>query len=306
MTILITGASGFLGRAVVERLAHAGWPLRLALRRAPAEARFETALIGDLAGPVAWDAHLAGITAIVHLAGLAHQPPGTPDRLMFQVNTDASDALARAAARAGISRFIHISSVRAIVGPSSPVALGEDAAAMPTDAYGRSKHAAELAIAAHVPQSVNLRPTLIVGAAAGGNLGRLARAARLAVPLPVGGFHGRRSLTTDRSVAAAIGFLLARDPADWPRSALVAHDRPLSVAEIIAALRGAAGRAPGLFPLPATLMRAGARLSGRREALERLDGDLIVQPTRLAALGFAPPETLEQALARLMPGRERS
>jgi nucleoside-diphosphate-sugar epimerase len=150
-TILITGASGFLGRAVVETLAKARWPLRLALRQAPANPRFETALIGDLAGPVAWDEHLAGIAAIVHIAGLAHQPPGTPERLMFQVNTDASDALARAAARHGISRFIHISSVRAVVGPSSPLAVGEDAAALPTDAYGRSKHAAEQAITAHLP-----------------------------------------------------------------------------------------------------------------------------------------------------------
>src|SRR5690606_37013032 len=102
-----------------------------------------------------------------------------------------------------INRFIHVSSVRALVGPSSPVAIGEDAAACPTDAYGRSKHAAEQAIAAHLPQAISLRPALIAGAAVGGNLGRLARVARRSAPLPFGGFRGRRSLTTDRSVAAA-------------------------------------------------------------------------------------------------------
>jgi hypothetical protein len=75
------------------------------------------------------------------------------------------------------------------------------------------------------------------------------------------------------------------------------------VAEIISALRVAAGRAPGLFSLPSTLTKAAARLTGRSEALERLDGDLVLRPERLAALGFAPPESLEQALARLMAGQ---
>jgi UDP-glucose 4-epimerase len=133
MTILVTGATGFLGRAVVAVLAEAGVRLRLALRRPAPHLARETVAIGDLSGPVAWDDHLAGVEAIVHIAGLAHQPPGTSDRLMFQVNADASEALARAAARHGIARMIHISSVRALVGPSSPAAIGEAAAPATND-----------------------------------------------------------------------------------------------------------------------------------------------------------------------------
>jgi UDP-glucose 4-epimerase len=258
--------------------------------------------IGDLSGPVAWDDHLAGVEAIVHIAGLAHQPPGTSDRLMFQVNAEASEALARAAARHGIARMIHVSSVRALVGPSSPVAIDEAAAAAPTDSYGRSKLAAEQAIAMHLPHAVSLRPALIAGAGASGNLAGLARAARMPIPLPFAGLRGRRSLTTDRSVAAAIAFLLARPVADWPQTALIAHDTPLTLPEIVAVMRAAAGRRPGLLPLPRRLAQRAARLAGRSETFARLDGDLVLKPERLARLGWTPPESLESALARLMIG----
>ncbi len=302
MTVLVTGGSGFVGGAIVERLLQAGHSLRLAQRSpVPAGLRaagVDHAPVGDLGQPVEWGEILDGVTAVVHVAGLAHQPPGRSDAAVFAVNADATARLARAAKAAGIGHFIFMSSVRAVVGASSPDIIDDDTLPSPVDAYGRSKLAAEQAVAAEGLDGAILRPVLVAGAGAGGNLRLLRKLAGLPLPLPVAGLTGRRSLLSDRSLAFAVEHLLTPELQGLQRC-LVAHPDAMTVGGIVTAMRRALGREPGLFAVPTGIFAAAARLAGRQRMLERLAGDLIVRADRLTALGWQPVEPTEQALARL-------
>ena len=194
--VLVTGASGFIGRALVADLAAAGHPVRAAMRQ-PADifARtVEVVAVSDLTRPVEWRALLKGVETVVHLAGIAHAGPEIAEQAYDRVNRLATAELAETAQRMGVQRLIFASSIRAQCGPVASSVLDETGAPQPTDAYGRSKLAAEQAIrASNVPFTI-LRPVLIYGPGVKGNLARLARWARSPWPLPFGSFSNRRSI----------------------------------------------------------------------------------------------------------------
>src|SRR3712207_4500344 len=137
---------------------------------------------------------LAGVRAVIHSAGLAHGMSGLPEDDYRAINTEATVALARAAARAGARRFVFLSSIRAPSGPTAREVLTEDLEARPTDAYGRSKLDAERGLAEVGIDWVALRPVLVYGPGVKGNMAALLKLAKLALPLPLGGLTGRRSL----------------------------------------------------------------------------------------------------------------
>src|SRR5882672_551635 len=159
-TILVTGASGFIGRPLVERLLRAGYSVRAATRGAPPFPRgAEVAIIPDLFDAIDWAPTLQGVDIVIHLAGLAHVDDRAANIREFDtINRRATEHLALAAKQAGMERFIFVSSVRAQVGASAPGLVREDDEARPTDNYGRSKLAAESAVrASGVPFTI-LRP----------------------------------------------------------------------------------------------------------------------------------------------------
>lgn len=306
MTILVTGASGFVGAALAEALAAGGQTVRAAARGAlPArlDGRVVPAVLPDLATPDldgAFDGLLDDVEAIVHAAGLAHQPTGVDEAAMMAVNARASERLARAASRRGIDRFVLISSLRAVAGPSSPLPLDEAAEAMPTDAYGRSKLAAEAAVRATLPTAIILRAPVLHGAGARGNMARLTRLARRPVPLPIGGLAGRRSILSDANLADAVAFVLAQPDAAG-RLFHLSDGEPLTMPDMIGAMRQAVGRAPAIAGLPASLTeRLVTRLAPG--LAEQLCGDLVVDETALRALGWRPAEGSAAGLGRMMRG----
>jgi nucleoside-diphosphate-sugar epimerase len=299
--VLVTGATGFCGRPLVARLAAAGHDVRAVARRRPSPslpAGVEVALQPDIAGPVVWDPLLAGVDAVVHLAGIAHAGGGIAQERYDAVNHQATAVLARAAQRAGVRHFVFISSVRAQSGPAADRVLTERDDPHPSDAYGRSKLAAEAAVvAAGVPYTI-LRPVLIYGPGLKGNLATLARLASLPIPLPFGAFANRRSLLGIDNLVGAIMHVL-QTPATRGEIYLVADPRPVTLAEIIASFRQGLGRRPGLFSLPPRLIGIAAGLVGGASLRERIGGELVVDPAKLIAAGWSPAPDTGAALTKI-------
>jgi UDP-glucose 4-epimerase len=303
--VLVTGASGFVGRALVPALVAAGHAVRAAVRRAPAPdgspafgPPVELAIHGDLATDVDWRPLLAGIDVVVHLAGIAHTGPGVAEAHYDRVNHLATAELAGAAREAGIERFVLVSSIRAQTGPASDRVLTEADVPQPTDPYGRSKLAAEVAVAASGVPFTILRPVLVYGPGAGGNLRTLLRLCALPLPLPFGALTGRRSLVSAQNLCSAVAHVLAHDGC-CGETYVVADPRPLSLPEIVAALRAGLGKTPGLIAVPPGVIRLGLAAGGRAHNWDQLGGQLVVDPGKLIATGWRPDPDTQAALAAM-------
>jgi nucleoside-diphosphate-sugar epimerase len=300
MLLALTGATGFIGQYLLRELPKGGYRLRMLLRR-PASVPMLTAsaVIGDLARPQNMSAALEGVDAVIHSAGLAHGMSGVPEDDYRVLNTEATIGLARAARRAGAKRFVFLSSVRAQCGPTSDTVLTEAVEPRPTDAYGRSKLAAERGLAELDLDWVSLRAVLVYGPGVKGNMAQLMRLARSPFPLPLGSLGARHSLLALENLSAAIEAVLAA-PGTLRRVVIAADPQALTVAEMIAAMRRGLGRPPHVFPLPAALIELLLRAAGREEIHQRLSGSLVADPSALISLGWAPPLATPAGLAKLM------
>ncbi len=297
--ILVTGASGFVGRVLVPTLVSEGYDVRAAVRRLPApfEPPVEPATHDDLSADVEWQPLLAGVDFVVHLAGIAHTG-GVSDVHYDRINHRATAALAAAARAAGVKRLVFVSTIRAQTGPRSDRVLTEADAPRPTDPYGRSKLAAETALAQSRVDFTVLRPVLVYGPGVKGNLRALMRLAALPVPLPFGAFTNRRSLLSVHNLVAAIVHVL-RHAASGRETYVVADPQPVSLAEIVTALRAGMDRAPGLFTVPPALLHLGLTLLGRGGNWDQIDGQLIVDPSKLIAAGWRPEVDTAAGLAAM-------
>jgi UDP-glucose 4-epimerase len=224
---------------------------------------------------------------------------GIPEDDYRVINTEATIGIARAARRAGVRRFIFLSSIRAQCGPTSEAVLTEAMESNPTDAYGRSKLAAERGLAELDLDWVALRAVLVYGPGVKGNMAQLMRLARTPFPLPVGGLRARRSLLALDNLSAAIEVLLTV-PAPLRRAVIAADPQELTVAEMIAAMRYGLGRRADVFSLPPAALALVFRAAGRAEAFARLSGSLVADPAALMTLGWTPPVSTPEGLARLM------
>jgi UDP-glucose 4-epimerase len=300
--VLVTGASGFVGRPLVHALVRAGYSVRAAMRRpAPFPESIEVVIVPDFNNSFDWHPFLQGVDIIVHLAGLVHADSrdfafGAYD----QVNWITTLELARAAKDVGVEHFVYISSVRAQTGPSAKRIVAEEDEPRPTDHYGRSKLAAELAIrSVNLPFTI-LRPVAIYGPHAKGNIKRLFQLAATPVPLPFKGFSNQRSLLGCDNLIDAILFVL-NNKTTIGEKFLIADAVPLKLPELIAMLRKAQGRKSRLVYVPPFFIRLALYLAGQNKLWERISEDLVVDTSKLAALGWRPPvetyEGLRSALA---------
>jgi UDP-glucose 4-epimerase len=301
MRILLTGATGFVGRPLVAALLAAGHDVVAAVRGAPQPplpADVAILTCPDLAEAGDWRHHLDGVDAVVHLAGIAHVGADIADAAYDIVNHRATAALASAAAHAGVGRFGVVSSIRAQTGPVADHELSEADEARPTDAYGRSKLAAETAVRGAGVAFTIVRPVAIYGPGMKGNFAALARLARWPLPLPFGALRNGRSLLSLDAMVAAILFIL-KTPATIGETYIAADATPIATAAIVAALRRGAGRRPLLVPVPPAVFRLAAKALGRMDLWDRIGGELVVSPARLIAAGWQPEPDSAAALARL-------
>lgn len=330
--IVVTGAGGFIGSAWCAHARAAGRPLRTWVRARDARAlepvrAAQTSSPRD--GPLAIDletashdalvAALAGARAVVHLAGRAHRDDGgasSQDARMHAANVEATARLARAAAEAGVARFVYASSIKVhgeVTARGRP--FRPDDRPAPQDAYARSKAAAEAALIAAAGRApmepVILRLPMVYGPGAKGNFRRLADAVAAGRWLPLAGIDNRRSLLSLANLMDAIDAALdapAAPPSDSAgaeaRSAsarqvhLVADADSVSTPQLVRAIAAALGVGPRLVPVPVALLRIIGAATNRAGTIARLTDSLEADAASFIAwTGWRPrPFAIDPAM----------
>jgi nucleoside-diphosphate-sugar epimerase len=299
--ILVTGASGFIGSAVVEALARDGHTVRAAVRRPHLSFPdgVEVVQHPDLAQAFDWQPLLHGVDQVVHLAGIAHTK-GTDAAAYDRINRLATARLAAAAAQLNVEHFVFISSIRAQSGPAADHALTERDDPAPTDAYGASKLAAEEAVrGSGVPFTI-LRPVLLYGPGVKGNLALLARAAATRLPLPVKDFANRRSLLGIDNFISALAFVLATQATIGETYVVADPGIPPRMSDVFATLRQARGRRAFIMPMSPDYIELPLRLFRRADVWHRIGGSLRVDAGKLIAAGWRPAHDTRGGLTAMV------
>lgn len=303
MKILVTGASGFVGVPTCRRLLAAGHQVVAAVRRDDCflPLGIEARRVAPLGPDTDWRDVLAGCDAVVHLAARAHvMKDRVADRLTLfrRINRDGAVRLAEQAAAGGVKRFVFVSSIK-VNGEGTPQdrPFRADDSPAPVDPYGVSKAEAEAALADVASRTglslAVVRPPLVHGPGAKGNLAALLKVLCLGLPLPLGAVDNRRSLVGVDNLADALAFLVERDTQGC---FLVRDGDDISTAQLIRLLADGMGISARLVPVPPTLLRLAGTVTGKRAAVDRLIGSLVVDDAPLRALGWVPPLGLRDGL----------
>jgi UDP-glucose 4-epimerase len=294
MKILVTGATGFVGRRVCETLRARGIDATGAARMAGDG----LVGVGEIGGHTDWSEALAGCTAVIHLAARVHvmnDSETDPLRAYREVNLHGSLALARQAAQAGVSRFVFVSSVKVNGESTTGQPFSERDEPRPLDPYGQSKMEAEAALRELARETgmevVIVRPPLVYGPGVKANFLNLVKLVGTGLPLPFGRARGRRSMVAlDNLVDLLI--LCTTHPAAAGETFMVSDGQDLTVGELAAMIASAMGKRAMLVPVPVTLMLGAARLLGKAAVADRLLGSLQVDIGRTRdCLGWRPAIT---------------
>ena len=263
---------------------------------------FEPFVIGEIGAHTRWHAALDGIEVVVHLAARVHVMRDTaadPLAAFRAVNLDATAQLAEAARRAGVRRFVFVSSAKVHGEQTAKRAYTEEQPPQPQGPYAQSKWEAEQAlarIAGNVMQLVVLRPPLVYGPHVRGNFLSLLKAIERRWPLPLAAIQNRRSLLYVENLVDAIARCVA-----YPQAAgtfLVSDGEDLSTPQLVRALASGLSVAPRLLAVPRGLLLLGGALTGRRGAVARLTGSLQLDSSRIRrALDWSPPHPVAEGLA---------
>lgn len=282
--VLLTGASGFIGQALSSHLLAKGYQVSAIGRTAPTSAL--NFFNGELSDTALVAKALEGAECVVHLAARAHQLSDGSARPLDDfraVNRDLSLVLAAEAARAGVRRFVFVSSIGVNGASSGAHPFAEEAVVAPHSDYALSKWEAEQALQEHAHSSgmevTILRPPLVYGCDAPGNFARLLRLVALGLPLPFASVHNKRSMIALENLVTLIEACMSH-----PKAAnelfLASDGDDFSIGEIIRLLAQGMGREAHLWPVPVRWLSAGASLLGRTSQYVQLCESLQVDASK--------------------------
>jgi nucleoside-diphosphate-sugar epimerase len=317
---LVTGASGFVGRNLVNFCQRAGLDLRAAVRH-KIDLPCSTFVVGSIDGDTRWSEALEGVDGVIHLAAYAHVTNvlKLDYSLLQKTNVDGTVFLAQQAASAGVRHFVFVSSIGAMA-ESSDSRLTVETPCEPSTTYGKSKLEAELAlkqiaVAGGMAWTI-IRPPLVYGPGNPGNMERLQKLVRSGLPLPLAWVHNRRSFIYVENLVDLITACLG-NPKAFGKTFLPSDGEDVSTPELIEKIaRAETGnlkpecngggcavpREARLFPFPEGLLKAAGRLPGLG-AVRKLTSSLYVdsEPIR-RDLGWTPPFTMDEGLRRTLGG----
>lgn len=317
--VLVTGASGFVGGALVPHLAQRGFAVT-AVARTPRSApdrpvRHAHRSVTREVGPTTeWRDLLRGVDVVVHLAARVHMMGSEAANASAYraVNAAGTANLARQAAEAGVRRFVFVSTVK-VHGEASPGrAIREADPLAPVDAYAVSKAEAEQALGAIARETgletVVIRPPLVYGPGVRANFLRLMQAVARGTPLPLGRVRNRRSMVYLGNLVSALEQCIVDERAAG-ESFLVCDGPAVSTADLVRTIAAAMGRSARLVGVPAAVLRIGGALTGRSDVVRRLVDSFEVDGSRISrVMGWQPAFTMEEGVAetvRWFQGRFR-
>ena len=306
MKILVTGANGFVGRALCAVLAKQGFNVIAAMREQKSIAGCKTTAVGEVNANTVWKDALNEVDVVVHLAARVHvmhentQDPLTEFR---KVNVAGTLRLENEAAKAGVKRLIFLSSVK-VNGEStlagSPFAFKRFA--NPQDAYGISKYEAEEGLKSIAKKTglevVIIRPPLVYGNGVKANFANMLRLVKLGLPLPFGAIHNKRSLIYIENLTSFITTCITH-PNAANNTFLVSDGEDVSTTHLLKACAFALNKPLWLIPVPQSWLAFVFKLSGKAIIADRLLGNLQIDNTHACQkLAWRPPYTLAQGLER--------
>lgn len=300
MRILLTGATGFIGRVVARTLVRRGHALRAALRRPVDALAFESVVVGEVGPDTSWSRALEGMDAVVHLAAHVHTMSHDAGAAMrhLRVNAEGTMCLARAAVLAGAKRFVFVSTIKVNGEASAGRPFSAADKPDPRDAYARSKWEAEkVLLEMGGIEPVIIRPPLVHGPGAKGNLARLCRLAHSGWPVPFAGIRNRRDLIAVENLADLVERCVWH-PAAAGQVFLAADGQALSTPELYSLIAEALGRRARMFRFPVGLLRGLALPLGLGAEIERLTQSLEIDIRKTRdILGWVPPVSVGSGIA---------
>jgi UDP-glucose 4-epimerase len=303
--VLITGANGFVGRALCATANSRGFIVKGAVRSEQTlSSDLASVSIGTIDGDTDWRDALQAVNVVVHLAArvhVMHDAAKDPLQAFRNTNVDGTLNLARQSALAGVQRFIFISSIKV---NGEQTAIGQsfyaDDMPMPVDAYGISKREAEDGLRQLASETgmevIIIRPPLVYGAGVKANFYSMMRWLDKGIPLPLGAIHNQRSLVALDNLVDLIITCMTH-PAAANQTFLVSDGEDLSTSDLLRRTASALGKTARLLPIPTCLLQTGANLLGKQAVAQRLCGSLQLDISKTRTLlNWTPPISVDEAL----------
>jgi nucleoside-diphosphate-sugar epimerase len=312
MRVLVTGSTGFVGKALIPAILFRGHHPVEAVRRTKEKPndRVSTFVVGNIDGTTGWYQALQSAEAVIHLAARVHVMRDSADDPLAEfrrVNTEGTLNLARQAAEVGVRRFISLSTI-GVNGNSTlhGKAFTPTDTPSPYDPYSSSKYQAEIGLHSIAQstgmEAVIIRPPLVYGGNAPGNFGKLTRLIARGFPLPLASINNLRSFVGIDNLVDFITTCLEH-PAAANETFLVSDGVDLSTPDLIRRMARAMNRPARLLPVPTFVLKAAAAMLGRCGMAQRLCGSLQVDISKSRQLlGWNPPFSVDEGLRRAVGG----